>query len=42
MARGYFDDLTERWEQKEKPQRAAMLQRSLRQLLLSGPDAHLH
>jgi uncharacterized protein (DUF1800 family) len=42
LARNYFDDLTERWEQKEKPRRAAMLQRTLRQLLLSGPDAHLH
>jgi uncharacterized protein (DUF1800 family) len=43
VARHYFDDLTQPWQQdEEKVARAAMLQRTLRNLLLSGPDAHLH
>jgi uncharacterized protein (DUF1800 family) len=44
LAAGYFSDLTEPWQKEEKPQaeRAAMLQRVLRNLLLTGPDAHLH
>jgi Protein of unknown function (DUF1800) len=43
LAAGYFADLTQPWQQGEaKVARAAMLQRTLRNLLLSGPDAHLH
>ena len=43
VAAHYFDDLTRPWQQdEEKVARAAMLQRTLRNLLLSGPDAHLH
>ena len=43
MAAGYFSDLTQPWQQgKPKVERAAMLQRALRNLLLTGPDAHLH
>jgi uncharacterized protein (DUF1800 family) len=43
VAKHYFDDLTQPWQQdEEKVARAAMLQRTLRNLLLSGPDAHLH
>jgi hypothetical protein len=41
VARHYFDDL--KADQDEaRVGRAAMLQRTLRNLLLSGPDAHLH
>jgi uncharacterized protein (DUF1800 family) len=42
MARTFYDDMTKSWQESQKPQRAAMLQRVLRQLLLAGPDAHLH
>jgi Protein of unknown function (DUF1800) len=42
MARTFYDDMTKSWQEAQKPQRAAMLQRVLRQLLLAGPDAHLH
>jgi Protein of unknown function (DUF1800) len=43
VAAHYFDDLTRPWQQDdEKVARAAMLQRALRNLILSGPDAHLH
>jgi hypothetical protein len=43
VSRHFFDDLTRPWEQDEaKVVRAAMLQRTLRNLLISGPDAHLH
>jgi uncharacterized protein (DUF1800 family) len=43
MARNYFDDMTKPWQQGEpKQERAEMLQRMLRHLLLTGPDAHLH
>ena len=43
VAAHYFDDLTKPWQQdEEKVKRAAMLQRTLRNLMLSGPDAHLH
>jgi uncharacterized protein (DUF1800 family) len=43
MARNYFDDMTKSWQQGEpKRERAEMLQRMLRHLLLTGPDAHLH
>lgn len=41
-AAGFFDDMTKPWDEKHKPARAAMLQRVLRHLLISGPDAHLH
>jgi uncharacterized protein (DUF1800 family) len=42
MARTFYSDMTKSWQESQKPQRAAMLQRVLRQLLLAGPDAHLH
>ena len=42
MAAGFYADLTKSWQIKTKPQRADMLQRVLRQLILTGPDAHLH
>jgi Protein of unknown function (DUF1800) len=43
VAAHYFDDLTRPWQQdEERVVRAAMLQRTLRNLLISGPDAHLH
>ena len=43
LAAGYFTDLVKPWQQgKPRQQRADMLQRSLRHLILSGPDAHLH
>ena len=41
-AGGFFADMTKPWQQgKPKQQRADMLQRLLRNLILSGPDAHL-
>jgi hypothetical protein len=42
LASGFYADLTKSWQQKNKPQRADMLQRMLRHLILTGPDAHLH
>jgi hypothetical protein len=43
LAGGYFADLTKPWQQgKPKRDRADMLQASLRNLILAGPDAHLH
>jgi hypothetical protein len=42
MAAGYFADLVKPWQLKNKPQRADMLQRMLRHLILTGPDAQLH
>jgi hypothetical protein len=41
LAHGYFDDVRSDDEEGRR-NRAAMLQRTLRNLLLSGPDAHLH
>ncbi len=41
MAAGFYSDLVKPWQIKTKPERADMLQRALRHLLLSGPDAHL-
>jgi uncharacterized protein (DUF1800 family) len=41
VARHYFDDLQPDDEDARRV-RAAMLQRTLRNLMLSGPDAHLH
>jgi uncharacterized protein (DUF1800 family) len=42
VAAHYFDDLTRPNQAEAKVARAAMLQRTLRNLLISGPDAHLH
>jgi uncharacterized protein (DUF1800 family) len=42
LAAGFYADLVKPWEIKTKPQRADMLQRVLRHLVLTGPDAHLH
>jgi Protein of unknown function (DUF1800) len=43
MAAGFFTDLTKPWQQgRPKQDRADMLQRVLRHLLICGPDAHLH
>jgi uncharacterized protein (DUF1800 family) len=42
MAAGFYSDLVQRWQIKTKPERADMLQRVLRHLILAGPDAHLH
>ena len=42
LAAHYFDDLVKPWQLKSRPDRADMLQRALRHLLLSGPDAQLH
>ncbi len=43
VAAHYFDDLTKPSQGDEQSvKRAAMLQRTLRNLMLSGPDAHLH
>jgi hypothetical protein len=43
LAGGYFADLTKPWQQgKPKRDRADMLQMALRNLILTGPDAHLH
>jgi hypothetical protein len=42
MAANFYSDLVKPWQVKNKPQRADMLQRVLRHLILSGPDAHLH
>jgi hypothetical protein len=42
MAAGFFADLVKKWQIEERPERADMLQRILRHLILSGPDAHLH
>jgi uncharacterized protein (DUF1800 family) len=44
LAARFFDDMTEPWQRQHRPraERATMLQRLLRHLLLSGPDAHLH
>jgi len=42
LARGWFADMTHSWDEKHKPDRADMLQRALRHLILSGPDAQLH
>jgi len=43
LAARYFADLVKPWQQgKPKQERADMLQRALRHLLISGPDAHLH
>jgi uncharacterized protein (DUF1800 family) len=41
VARHWFDDLKPD-DERGRTARAAMLQRTLRNLLLSGPDAHLH
>jgi uncharacterized protein (DUF1800 family) len=43
LAAGFFADMTKSWQQGEpKQERADVLQRLLRNLILSGPDAHLH
>jgi uncharacterized protein (DUF1800 family) len=43
LSAGFFADMTRSWQQgKPKIERADMLQRLLRNLLLSGPDAQLH
>jgi len=43
LSAGFFADLVKPWHQgKPKRDRADMLQRLLRGLLISGPDAHLH
>jgi uncharacterized protein (DUF1800 family) len=43
VSAGFFADMTKAWQQgKPKLERADVLQRMLRHLLLSGPDAHLH
>ena len=43
VAAHYFDDLTKPSQAgRGEVKRAAMLQRTLRNLMLSGPDAHLH
>ena len=42
LAHGWYADMTKPWQEKQKPDRADMLQRALRHLILSGPDAHLH
>jgi uncharacterized protein DUF1800 len=42
MATRYFDDLTARTRPQRRIERADMLQRSLRLILLAGPDAQLH
>jgi hypothetical protein len=43
LAAGFFTDMVKPWQQgKPKRDRADMLQRLLRHLLISGPDAHLH
>ena len=43
LAGGFFADLAKPWQQgKPRQARADMLQRALRHLILSGPDAHLH
>ena len=43
LAGGFFADMTKSWQQgKPKVQRADMLQRLLRNLILTGPDAHVH
>jgi uncharacterized protein (DUF1800 family) len=42
LAAHAYDDLTKPWQQKSRPDRADMLQRALRHLILSGPDAQLH
>jgi uncharacterized protein (DUF1800 family) len=43
LAADYFADLVKPWQQgKPRRDRADMLQSALRNLLLSGPDAHLH
>jgi uncharacterized protein (DUF1800 family) len=42
MASGFFADLVKPWQIKSRPQRADMLQRVVRHLILSGPDSHLH
>jgi hypothetical protein len=41
VAHHYFDDVRA-GDEDGRRNRAAMLQRTLRNLLLSGPDAHLH
>ena len=42
LAGGFFSDLVKSWQLRQRPQRADMLQRVLRHLILCGPDAHLH
>ena len=42
MADGFYADLVKSWQIKTRPPRADMLQRTLRHLILTGPDAHLH
>ncbi|MFL5843326.1 MAG: DUF1800 family protein [Solirubrobacteraceae bacterium] len=42
MAADYFTDLVKSWQIKIRPERADMLQRTLRHLILTGPDAQLH
>ena len=42
MATHYFDDLSARTRLPRRVERADMLQRSLRLILLAGPDAQLH
>jgi hypothetical protein len=44
LASGWYSDLAggKPWQVKQRPDRADMLQRALRHLVLSGPDAQLH
>jgi hypothetical protein len=43
LAAGFFADMVKPWQQgKPKVDRADTLQRALRNLILTGPDAHLH
>ena len=42
MATHYFDDFNARTRPQRRTERAEMLQRSLRLILLAGPDAQLH
>jgi hypothetical protein len=42
LAHRWYADMTKPWQVKQRPDRADMLQRALRHLILSGPDAHLH
>jgi len=43
LAGGFFADMTKGWQQgKPKVDRADELQRLLRNLILTGPDAHVH
>lgn len=42
LAHRWYADMTKPWHAKHRPERADMLQRALRHLILSGPDAQLH